>query len=153
MFAKMKKVCLLAFLLLLLLRIIVLLPAPFMSTQRRRALSHAGLAPQYSGSMPSNGPHSAPRARPRPPLAPLSPVTRRMAPSSPVQARRPSLTNHQNVMATPPPNRQLAERLRLKGSLTDPAQPRRREAFDAVCLSFLMSICVLKFYFLGPSSE
>ncbi|KAE9401988.1 hypothetical protein BT96DRAFT_991502 [Gymnopus androsaceus JB14] len=108
----------------------VLLPAPFMSTHRRRALSHAGLAPQYS--MPLHAPHSEPRARQRPPLAPLSPETRRIAPSSPVQARRPSLANHQNVMATPPPNRQLAERLRLKGSFTDPAQPRRREAFDAV---------------------
>ncbi|KAJ3878394.1 hypothetical protein F5051DRAFT_230511 [Lentinula edodes] len=107
-----------------------LLPAPFMSTQRRRALSHAGLVPQYSTS--SDAPYSAPRARGRPPLAPLSPVTRRMAPSSPLQARRSSLVNHQNVMATPPPNRQLAERLRLKGSLTDPAQLRRREVYDAV---------------------
>ncbi|KAF9068892.1 hypothetical protein BDP27DRAFT_1421523 [Rhodocollybia butyracea] len=109
----------------------VLLPASFMSTQRRRALSHAGVPSQYSASVSSHAPHSAPRARTRPPLAPLSPVTRRLAPSSPVQARRPSLVNHQNVMSTPPPNRQLAERLRLKGSFTDPAQPRRREAFDA----------------------
>ncbi|KAJ4468797.1 hypothetical protein J3R30DRAFT_1606228 [Lentinula aciculospora] len=109
-----------------------LLPAPFMSTQRRRSLSHAGSVSQHNLPMSTNAPHSAPRARTRPPLAPLSPVTRRMAPSSPVQARRPSLANHQNVMATPPPNRQLAERLRLKGSLTDPAQLRRREVYDAV---------------------
>ncbi|KAJ3986188.1 hypothetical protein F5890DRAFT_1026361 [Lentinula detonsa] len=109
-----------------------LLPAPFMSTQRRRALSHAGSVPQHYPSMPPNAPHSAPKTRSRPPLATLSPVTRRMAPSSPVQARKPSLVNHQNVMATPPPNRQLAERLRLKGSLTDPAQLRRRGVYDAV---------------------
>ncbi|KAE9385450.1 hypothetical protein BT96DRAFT_595294 [Gymnopus androsaceus JB14] len=62
----------------------------------------------------------------------LKPDKSIVAPSSPVQVRRPSLANHQSVMAMPPPNRQLAEQLRLKGSFTDPAQFRRREAFDAV---------------------
>ncbi|KAJ3969107.1 hypothetical protein EV361DRAFT_951752 [Lentinula raphanica] len=111
---------------------LALLPAPFMSTQRRRALSHAGSLPQHTPSLLPSAPHSAPKARNRPPLATLSPVTRRIAPSSPVQARRPNLVNHQNVMATPPPNRQLAERLRLNGSLTEPAQLRRRDVYDAV---------------------
>jgi hypothetical protein len=35
-------------------------------------------------------------------------------------------------MSTPPPNRALVRQLKLKGSWTDPAQPRRREAFGAV---------------------
>ena len=45
-------------------------------------------------------------------------------------------------MSTPPPNRALARQLKLKGSLTDPAQPRRREAFGAVW--FFPSFIVLK---------
>ncbi|KAF5390116.1 hypothetical protein D9757_003827 [Collybiopsis confluens] len=113
-----------------------LLPAPFMSTQlRRRAVSHAGLASQYSAAVLPTAPQSAPRPRTRPPLAPLSPVIRRMPPSSPVQMRRPSLIN-QSVLVTPPPNRHLAERLRFKGSLTEPPQPRKREALDSSDVSF-----------------
>ena len=46
------------------------------------------------------------------------------------------------MMSTPPPNRALARQLKLKGSLTDPAQPRRREAFGSVC--FFFSYIVLK---------
>ncbi|RXW19467.1 hypothetical protein EST38_g6393 [Candolleomyces aberdarensis] len=52
-------------------------------------------------------------------------------PSSPVRTRR-ALGAVGNVMSTPPPNRALSAQLKLKGSLTDPAQPRRREAFGAV---------------------
>ncbi|KAF8172645.1 hypothetical protein BJ912DRAFT_1025004 [Pholiota molesta] len=53
----------------------------------------------------------------------------RVHPSSPVIPRLP---NSLNLMSTPPPNRTLARQLKLKGSLTDPAQPRRREAFGTV---------------------
>ncbi|KAF8621342.1 hypothetical protein AX15_007873 [Amanita polypyramis BW_CC] len=53
--------------------------------------------------------------------------------SSPVSSRRTTTTSFhrsENLMATPPPNRILANQLKLKGSFTDPAQPRRREAFS-----------------------
>ncbi|KDR76446.1 hypothetical protein GALMADRAFT_445568 [Galerina marginata CBS 339.88] len=107
-----------------------LLAAPFSSTHRRlnslpitnrpRAQSHA--------SLPSSRIH------------PLSPVTSRannhaLQTSSPIQSRRTlssSFAHSANLMSTPPPNRTLAKQLKLKGSLTDPAQPRRREAFSAV---------------------
>ena len=52
--------------------------------------------------------------------------------SSPLQNRRQYANYSQNTLATPPPNRALARQLKIKGSLTDPAQPRRREAFGAV---------------------
>jgi hypothetical protein len=39
-----------------------------------------------------------------------------------------------NMISTPPSNRHLARQLKLKGSFTDPAQPRRREAFGAASL-------------------
>lgn len=107
--------------------IVALLPPPFMSYHRRslsqsaatrpRALSHA--------SMPENN------------LSNCSPMAVRNAnctmplPSSPVRTRR-ALGAVGNVMSTPPPNRALSAQLKLKGSLTDPAQPRRREAFGAV---------------------
>ncbi|KAF6753761.1 hypothetical protein DFP72DRAFT_990670 [Ephemerocybe angulata] len=36
-----------------------------------------------------------------------------------------------NIMSTPPPNRALESELKMKGSRTEPAQPRRREPFGA----------------------
>ncbi|KAG6907747.1 hypothetical protein DXG01_007547 [Tephrocybe rancida] len=51
-------------------------------------------------------------------------------PTSPLASRRPN--QNTNVASTPPPNRALARQLKLKGSLTDPAHTRRREAFGPV---------------------
>ncbi|KAG6853362.1 hypothetical protein C0991_004981 [Blastosporella zonata] len=51
-------------------------------------------------------------------------------PVSPLASRRPN--QNTNVTSTPPPNRALARQLKLKGSLTDPAITRRREAFAPV---------------------
>ncbi|PPQ65995.1 hypothetical protein CVT26_010655 [Gymnopilus dilepis] len=103
-----------------------LLAPPFLSAHRRlnslpitnrpRAQSHA--------SLPSR-------------VHPLSPVTSRTnncpsQTSSPLQSRRTvsqSFSHSANVLATPPPNRTLARQLKLKGSLTDPAPPRKREVF------------------------
>ncbi|KAF4616504.1 hypothetical protein D9613_008773 [Agrocybe pediades] len=69
-------------------------------------------------------------------MHPLSPVTSRtnnrpLQMASPLQPRRSgsSVGHVTSIMSTPPPNRALASKLRLKGSLTDPAQPRRRETF------------------------
>lgn len=74
-------------------------------------------------------------------VMPLSPnVSRnssRAAQTSPPNTRRISSLNHSqnlNLTCTPPPNRALTRQLKLKGSLTDPAQPRRREAFGVVRL-------------------
>lgn len=60
-------------------------------------------------------------------------------PMSPLQQRRAisSLNHSINLMSTPPPNRALARQLKLKGSVTDPAQPRRREAFGSVRLRIM----------------
>ena len=92
--------------------------------------------------------HSAPiTGRPRaqsnvsPPVSriqPLSPITAKAGrlpqTTSPLQPRRnhSSFNHSANLMSTPPPNRALARALKLKGNLTDPAQPRRREAFGDV---------------------
>ena len=93
--------------------------------------------------------HSAPiTGRPRA-QSNVSPPTSRMPPFSPITThnashlpqttsprlpRRNQSFNHSaSLMSTPSPNRALARQLKLKGSLTDPAQPRRREAFGAVC--------------------
>jgi hypothetical protein len=73
-------------------------------------------------------------------MPPFSPITTHTASrlqqtTSPRQPRRNQSFNHStNLMSTPSPNRTLARQLKLKGSQTDPAQPRRREAFGAVCL-------------------
>nr|ATV82108.1 putative zinc finger protein [Strobilurus tenacellus] len=83
----------------------VLLPPPFLSNHRRRALSQSH--------------------------APVINASQRMVPTSPL-ARKSVSTIKNSVMATPPPNRDLARQLKLKGSFTDPAQTRRREAFGVV---------------------
>ena len=81
-------------------------------------------------------------------MQPFSPITtqttsRLPQTASPRLPRRNQSFNHSaNLMSTPPPNRALARQLKLKGSLTDPAQPRRREAFGAV--RFFPSYIVLK---------
>ncbi|KAF8970368.1 hypothetical protein BDZ97DRAFT_1902071 [Flammula alnicola] len=85
-----------------------LLAPPFLSTHRRL------------NSLPTT---SRPRAQSHASLP-----TSRIASLSPIASR----TTDPNLMSTPPPNRTLARQLKLKGSLTDPAQPRRREAFGAV---------------------
>ncbi|PPQ71950.1 hypothetical protein CVT24_007915 [Panaeolus cyanescens] len=107
-----------------------LLAAPFLATHRKlnsmpnfnrpRAQSHASLMPNR--------------------IQPLSPMTSRSVnrvppqTASPFQSRRTMSVSNQsvNLMSTPPPNRTLARQLKLKGCLTDPAQPRRREAFVPV---------------------
>ncbi|KAF5369333.1 hypothetical protein D9758_002804 [Tetrapyrgos nigripes] len=94
-----------------------LLPPPFLSTQRRRALSqsHAG---NPNPPVPSvTNAFRTPSARPAPPS---SPVVRK------------TLSNLNSVTATPPPKRNLAQQLKLKGSQTDPPHTRRREAFGIV---------------------
>ena len=81
-------------------------------------------------------------------MTPFSPITthttsRLPQTTSPRLPRRNQSFNHSvNLMSTPSPNRALARQLKLKGSLTDPAQPRRREAFGAVC--FFSPVLVLK---------
>ncbi|KIY70826.1 hypothetical protein CYLTODRAFT_451322 [Cylindrobasidium torrendii FP15055 ss-10] len=59
---------------------------------------------------------------------PMHTQQQRGIPASPLARKSPSHT----IMATPPPNRSLAQQLKLNGSLTAPAQPRRREAFGVV---------------------
>ncbi|KAI0694216.1 hypothetical protein BC835DRAFT_1533943 [Cytidiella melzeri] len=87
-----------------------LLPAPFLSTQRRaraftQALPHVPALPlaPMSNPMQMSTPARAPRARP----FALSPA----------------------FLNTPPPNQDLLKKFRLRGSNTDPAQTRRRPAF------------------------
>ncbi|KAI0698464.1 hypothetical protein BC835DRAFT_1413050 [Cytidiella melzeri] len=87
-----------------------LLPAPFLSTQRRaRAFT---------------------QALPHVPALPLAPMSNPMQMSTPARAPRaqpfqlsPAFLN------TPPPNQDLLKKFRLRGSNTDPAQTRRRPAF------------------------
>ncbi|KAK7043012.1 hypothetical protein VNI00_008750 [Paramarasmius palmivorus] len=88
-------------------------PQMFMTTQRRRAFSqsNAGVLPPV-------------------PNVPRTPVNRRLQPTSPLVRRTLSSLNPNT--ATPPPKRNLAQQLRLKGSLTDPPQLRKREAFGVV---------------------
>ena len=88
------------------------------NTTRPRARSQASLPPAH--------------------MHPLSPITSRTVNrpsqmSSPLQSRRTASMNYSmNLMSTPPPNRALARQLKLKGSLTDPAEPRRREVLGSV---------------------
>ncbi|KAF5350962.1 hypothetical protein D9756_008235 [Leucocoprinus leucothites] len=72
-----------------------------------------------------------------PPSQSLSPTLRRntisraQAPVSPLRSRQ-SQNQPVNLLSTPPPNRNLVKQLKLKGSVTDPAHTRRREAFGVV---------------------
>ncbi|KAF8632155.1 hypothetical protein AX17_004897 [Amanita inopinata Kibby_2008] len=98
-----------------------LLPPPFLSNQRRslirpRAQTHTSMS------------------HVRTPSSPTMTRTSRAPTSSPLSSRRTlsSLNQSENLMATPPPNRILASQLKLKGSFTDPAHTRRREAFGVV---------------------
>ncbi|CAL1709165.1 unnamed protein product [Somion occarium] len=87
-----------------------LLPAPFLSTQRRaRALSYA--QPQI---------HSTPLAQIPNPSQLSTPGRMTFAQSL---ALSPAFLN------TPPPKPAVANQFRLRGSVTDPAQTRRRPAF------------------------
>ena len=100
-------------------------------TNRRRL--HSTSAP-ITGRLKAQSNVSLPTSR----MQPFSPITtqttsRLPQTASPRLPRRNQSFNHSaNLMSTPPPNRALARQLKLKGSLTDPAQPRRREAFGAV---------------------
>ncbi|KIL60917.1 hypothetical protein M378DRAFT_13835 [Amanita muscaria Koide BX008] len=97
-----------------------LLPPPFLTNQRRsfvrpRSQTHATITHTRASSSPT-----------------ISRANRTPS-ASPVMPRRSSVLNQsENIMATPPPNRNLSNQLKIKGSLTDPAQPRRREAFGVV---------------------
>ncbi|KAK7451099.1 hypothetical protein VKT23_012775 [Stygiomarasmius scandens] len=94
-----------------------LLPPPFLSTQRRRAMSQSHAGAHAPPMHPSN--------------VPRTPVTRLLPPSSPV-VRKTLSTLNSAATATPPPNRNLTQQLKLKGSQTDPPHTRRREAFGVV---------------------
>lgn len=123
---------------------IALLSAPVFSNHRRLHSAPTTGRPraQSNVSLPTS------RIQPFSPVATHSPSRLQQTTSSPLQTRRnhSSLNHSANLMSTPPPNRALARQLKLKGSLTDPAQPRRREAFGAVCLSlFRFLCCSLKF--------
>ncbi|KXN84490.1 NADP-specific glutamate dehydrogenase [Leucoagaricus sp. SymC.cos] len=61
----------------------------------------------------------------------FDPKGRSRAPTSPLRSRQ-SQNQPVNLLSTPPPNRNLVKQLKLKGSLTDPAHTRRREAFGVV---------------------
>ncbi|TFK39266.1 hypothetical protein BDQ12DRAFT_629803 [Crucibulum laeve] len=114
----------------------VLLPAAFLSTHRRTA---SDALPQRSRVAPHSQSFTAPSLLPQP-LSPMATRTntniKPQATSSPVRQRRTLSTLNQsmnvNLMSTPPPNRALSSQLKMKGSLTDPAQPRRREAFGVI---------------------
>lgn len=103
------------------------------------------------------GPGFAPLNRPRAQSHLPSPITRSFPspqntrtparplaqPSSPLALRRLNQSQNVNVMSTPPPNRALARQLKLKGSLTDPAATRRREAFGPVKVFFSRTLHVI----------
>jgi hypothetical protein len=93
--------------------ITVLLPAPFLSTQRRaRALT---------------------QALPQPPPVSLIPMNHTMQMSTPARAPRAhSFALSPAFLNTPPPNPDLLSKFRLRGTVTDPAQTRRRPAFGQV---------------------
>lgn len=86
-----------------------LLSPAFVSTRRRRAVSQSQVI-----LPPANLP---------------STPARRVHPTSPLVSRT-------HPLATPPPNSALAAQRKLKGSLTDPPKPRKREAFAVVSSSF-----------------
>ncbi|KAJ8073850.1 hypothetical protein PM082_012128 [Marasmius tenuissimus] len=91
----------------------VLQPQSFAAASRRRALSqsHAGVLPLIQN-------------------APRTPA-RRLQPTSPTVTRK-TLSSLSSNTATPPPKRNLAQQLRMKGCMTDPPQLRKREAFGVV---------------------
>ncbi|XP_006463671.1 hypothetical protein AGABI2DRAFT_225554 [Agaricus bisporus var. bisporus H97] len=104
--------------------------------------SDALLPPFLSKQMeyPANPASSRPRSQSQnifvPQTQPLSPTLRRngsrlQSPVSPLRTRQ-SQNTPPNLLTTPPPNRNLVKQLKLKGSLTDPAHTRRREAFGVV---------------------
>jgi hypothetical protein len=47
-----------------------------------------------------------------------------------------------NALNTPPPKSSVVDRIKLKGTMTEPAQPRRRAPFGPVCaFMLLMTVC------------
>lgn len=127
---------------------IALLSAPVFSNHRRlHSVPTTGRPRAQSNvSLPTS------RIQPFSPVATQSPGRLQQTTSSPLQTRRnhPSLNHSANLMSTPPPNRALARQLKLKGSLTDPAQSRRREAFGAVCLSLSLPMLFSKVHAFFP---
>ena len=115
---------------------IALLPPPFLSHQRRNLIR------------PRSQTHAA-MTQFRTPSSPTMTRSHRTPSSSPISSRRASsFAQSENVLTTPPPNRLLANQLKLKGSFTDPAQPRRREAFGVVRYQrWFADICLtVRFY-------
>ena len=92
-------------------------PAP--AARRPRALSHSAVLSENKPANPS--PLTSQDANCTMPLL-----------SSPIRTRRTLAPVNGNIMSTPPPNRVLSAELKMKGSLTDPAQPRRRDLFGNV---------------------
>ncbi|KAF5338090.1 hypothetical protein D9611_014193 [Ephemerocybe angulata] len=120
-----------------------LLPPPFMSYHRRaqsqststparpRAHSHShSHSSMIENQAPDVSPIAARRANATMPLMMSSNMNMSMC--SPVRTRKALGAVSSNIMSTPPPNRALESELKLKGSRTEPAQPRRREPFGAV---------------------
>ncbi|KAG2003629.1 hypothetical protein CC2G_004218 [Coprinopsis cinerea AmutBmut pab1-1] len=109
-----------------------LLPPAFLSYHRRSSSHTAVTRPraQSHASLPEN------RGIATSPCATRNANCSLPLPVSPVRPRRAlaSLNPTDNILCTPPPNRVLSSQLKMKGSLTDPPQPRKREAFGNVTL-------------------
>ncbi|KAI0826455.1 hypothetical protein BC629DRAFT_1434869 [Irpex lacteus] len=90
-----------------------LLPAPFLSTQRRaRAFT---------------------QALPQAPSMSLGPIASPVQMSTPARGpRAQSFALSPAFLNTPPPNPDLLSKFRLRGTVTDPAQTRRRPGFGQV---------------------
>ena len=97
-----------------------ILGAPFMSNNRK--------------------PHSVPTFMTRPRAQSYAPIPSScVRPESPGNTlspapHRPGPRQSFSLMSTPPPNKTIIRQLKSKGSLTDPPQPRRREALGPVCI-------------------
>ncbi|KAG5644366.1 hypothetical protein DXG03_008663, partial [Asterophora parasitica] len=74
-------------------------------------------------------------------------------PPSPLVARRLNQAQNANVTSTPPQNRALARQLKLKGSFTDPAHTRRREAFGPLRTPAQNTMNINKTFSLGLNRE
>ncbi|KAG6844811.1 hypothetical protein H0H87_003477 [Tephrocybe sp. NHM501043] len=102
-----------------------LLAPSLISNRRRQDFVPTLNRPRAQSHIPS--PTHRPFASPS---NPRSSVRHHAQPTSPLASRRPN--QNTNVTSTPPPNHALSRQLKLKGSFTDPAITRRREAFAPV---------------------
>ncbi|RDB30252.1 hypothetical protein Hypma_007304 [Hypsizygus marmoreus] len=98
-----------------------LLAPPFVTNRR---IELAGTRPRAQSHVPPPTSRSFSS-----PIVNRNTSARALPPTSPLVARRLNQSQNTSVTSTPPPNRALARQLKLKGSFTDPAHTRRREAF------------------------